>query len=150
MLQSFPVITGAGCISRAGDGYNDTSISIFRQPVCPAPSILAGSSLKLPVFELTNFKSDKDEPGGRSLALLRHTLKQALPQAELSPRELASLRVGVCVGTTIACQLNDIPFYAELRSSGSAPVKPLINFIAGSPAEWIRREYSLHGPALTV
>ncbi len=150
MLQSSPVITGVGCISCAGDGYSDTSVLIFRQPVCPVPSIAANSSLKPPVFELTSFKSDKDEPGGRSLALLRHTLKQALRQAALSARELTALRVGVCIGTTVACQLNNIPFYAELRSSGSAPAKPLTNFIAGSPAEWIRREYSLRGPALTV
>ena len=150
MLQSSPVITGVGCISCAGDGYNDTSASLFRQPVCPAPSINTDSSLKLPVFELTNFKSDKDQPGGRTVALLRHTLEQALKQSALSPGELSSLRVGVCIGTTVACQLNNIPFYAELRSSGTAPAKPLTDFIAGSPAEWIRREYSLRGPALTV
>ena len=150
MLQSAPVITGVGCISCVGDGYNDTSTSLFRQPICPAPSILTDSSLKFPVFEVTSFKSEKDQPGGRTLALLRHALNQALIQAALSPQELASLRVGVCIGTTIACQLNNIPFYAELRSSGTAPAKPLINFISGSPAEWIRREYSLHGPALIV
>ena len=150
MLQLSPVITGIGCISCAGDGYSDTSGSLFRQPVCPVSSIATGSSLKLPVFELTGFKSNKDQPGGRTLALLRHTLKQALQQAALSSYELTSLRIGVCIGTTVACQLNNIPFYSELRSSGTAPVKPLTDFITGSPAEWIRREYSLCGPALTV
>ncbi|OGV43610.1 MAG: hypothetical protein A2X48_16505 [Lentisphaerae bacterium GWF2_49_21] len=150
MAQSSPVITGIGCISCVGDGYNDTSASLFQQPVLPAPSIYTGSTLNFPVFELTGFKSENDQPGGRTLALLRHTLKQALRQADLSPHELASLRVGVCIGTTIACQLNNIPFYAELRASGTAPAKPLINFINGSPAEWIRREYSLNGPALAV
>ena len=150
MLQSSPVITGVGCISCVGDGYNDTATSLFCQPIFPVPSVGAGSSLQLPVFELTGFKSEADQPGGRTLALLRHTLEQALQQAALSPQELASLRIGVCIGTTVACQLNNIPFYAELRTSGNAPAKPLLNFISGSPAEWIRREYSLCGPALTV
>ncbi|MEI7673123.1 MAG: beta-ketoacyl-[acyl-carrier-protein] synthase family protein [Deltaproteobacteria bacterium] len=150
MIQSSPFITGVGCISSAGDGYSDTAAALFRQPVSPAPSINTNSSLQLPVFELSAFKSEKDQPGGRTLALLRHTLKQALSQAALTPHELASLRVGVCIGTTVACQLNNIPFYAELRSSGTAPAKPLKDFISGSPSEWIRREYSLCGPALTV
>ncbi|MFA6291290.1 MAG: beta-ketoacyl-[acyl-carrier-protein] synthase family protein [Victivallales bacterium] len=150
MPQPSPVITGVGCISCAGDGYDDTASSLFRQPVRPAAPIATGSSLELPVFELTGFKSENDKPGGRTLALLRHALEQALRQAALSRQELGSLRVGVCIGTTVACQLNNIPFYAELRSTGSAPAKPLNDFISGSPAEWIRREYSLCGPALTV
>jgi 3-oxoacyl-(acyl-carrier-protein) synthase len=150
MLLSSPVITGVGCISCVGDGYNDTASSLFRQPVCPAPSIVAGSNLELPVFELTGFRSEQGRPGGRTLALLRHALEQALREAELSNCNLASLRVGVCIGTTVACQLNNIPFYAELRSTGTAPAKPLTDFIAGSPSEWIRREYSICGPALTV
>ena len=59
-------------------------------------------------------------------------------------------RLGVCLGTTVACQLNDIPFYAEYRATGNPSLEPVERFAAGSLAERVARETRATGPALTV
>jgi len=58
--------------------------------------------------------------------------------------------VGVVIGTTVACQLNNLPYYSELRAGRNPSPAPLERYIDGNPAEWIRRHYGLQGPALTI
>ncbi len=142
-------ISGAGCISAAGDGWEESASGLYADggAVPLPPSERIGSTLATPVFELTEF-----DPGNesKSMAFLHHALKEALDSAGLSAGELQGKNVCVSIGTTVSCQLNNIPFYARLRSGTVDSWEPLRNFFASNPSESIRREYGLRGPVLTV
>lgn len=144
-------VIGKGMISTLGNTVAETRGALY-QPVPRLPELprRVATTLSLPVFEVADLAPDTGIPGGFSLQLLRHALREALDDAKLAGGDLAGKRVGVCMGTTVACQLNDIPFYATLRSGALPPARPLNNYIAGNPAEWIRRELGLNGPALTI
>ena len=142
-------ISGAGCISAAGDGWRESAAGLYADAgVVPfPPSERIGSTLATPVFELTEF-----DPGNesKSMAFLHHALKEALDSAGLAAGVLRGKNVCVSIGTTVSCQLNNIPFYGKLRSGTVDSWEPLRNFFTSNPSERIRREYGLAGSALTV
>ncbi len=144
-------VSGIGMISALGPDIPNTASALYSlQPRLPALPRKVETALKLPVFEIPDMEAVPGIPGGFSLQMLRCALQEALAAAGLNARDLARQRVGVCIGTTVACQLNNIPFYETLRSGATPPAAPFRDYIAGNPAEWIRREFALNGPALTV
>lgn len=144
-------ISGTGMVSVLGNNISETVSNLYHSfPSLPALPVRVDTALLLPVFEVRGIDPEQGIPGGFTMQLLRIALVEALEEARISLQNLSRLRVGVCIGTTVACQLNDIPFYAALRSGGEAPSAPFRNYIEGCPAEWIRRKYALQGPALTV
>jgi 3-oxoacyl-(acyl-carrier-protein) synthase len=143
-------ISGIGCVSAVGNSYPETLTNLFHTPPEPHLPRRFSTTLELPVFELDDKPAAADDTNGVTLTLLRLALDEALASAQLSRAELSRRRVGVCLGTTIACQLNNLPFYAALRRGEPVSGKPITNFMDGSLAEWVRREYRLNGPALTV
>ena len=144
-------ILGMGVISAIGNNTEETRRSLYTETPClPALPQRIETALPLPVFEIQGLRPDESQPGGVSMQLLRIALEEALDNAKLSVAALQKLRVGVVIGTTVACQLNNIPFYAELRAGRNPSPAPLERYIDGNPAEWIRRHYNLHGPALTI
>ena len=144
-------ILGIGVISAIGNNVEETRRTLYTEtPRLPALPQRIDTSLPLPVFEIPGIVPDESQPGGVSMQLLRIALEEALDNAKLTPAALQKLRVGVAIGTTVACQLNNIPFYAELRAGRNPSPAPLERYIDGNPAEWIRRHYGLHGPALTI
>ena len=64
--------------------------------------------------------------------------------------DLAGFRVGVCMGTTVASQLNDLQFYKAYRERGSAPMTSVDRFLKGNLAEYIARRIGARGPQMTV
>ncbi len=144
-------VSGRGMISVLGKDIAETAVALDAdQPRLPAVPRKVETALQLPVFEIQDLEPEPGIPGGFSLQMLRCALAEALAEAQLNLRDLAKLRVGVCIGTTVACQLNNIPFYAILRTGNTPPAQPFCDYIAGNPAEWIRQEFALNGPALTV
>lgn len=144
-------ISGAGIISALGNDISATLNNLYgTNPVLPELSSRVETTLQLPVFEVNGILPEAGLPGGFTMQLIQIALAEALDNAKLTFKDLQNRRVGVCIGTTVACQLNDIPFYAALRSGNGAPSAPFRNYIEGCPAEWIRRKYALNGPALTV
>ncbi|MDD2479927.1 MAG: hypothetical protein PHS31_08540, partial [Victivallaceae bacterium] len=118
-------ISGAGIISALGNGISETLNNLYgANPVLPELSRRVETTLLLPVFEVSGVLPKADIPGGFTMQLLQIALDEALDGAKMTLETLKNLRVGVCVGTTVACQLNDIPFYAALRSGQGAPSKP--------------------------
>ena len=138
-------ISGLGVVSAAG-GDVATSLRTLRtgrRPewiVCP----FAKLPVELPMFAVS---------GGPDVDRTFHLAMQAVGQA-LADAGLDSLpngfRLGVCLGTTVACQLNDIPFYAEYRATGNPSLEPVERFAAGSLAERVARATRANGPILTV
>jgi 3-oxoacyl-(acyl-carrier-protein) synthase len=106
------------------------------------------SPLAYPVFPVTAPLGGLLQ-GSRSLRLCGHALSEALAAARLEP-DLSGYRVGVCLGTTVASQLNDLGFYADYRGTGRPELAPVKAFLEGNPAEAVARTTGATGPAATV
>ncbi len=70
--------------------------------------------------------------------------------AHNSPPPLTGKRVGVCLGTTVACQLNDLAFLTQYRETGKASMAPVNRYLNGNLAESIALEIGAQGPHCTV
>ena len=141
------IVTGMGAVSAAGLGCQETATRLFAEPKTPQPITRLTTSLTLPVFEV-DFQS-----GGatsRTQELLNTALTEALNSSRLTVDELKNARVGVCIGTSVACQLNDIEYYSKLRSGAEPDNSPVKNFYASNPAEVIQRKFKLSGPVFTI
>jgi len=139
-----------GCVSAVGRTVDETRRNLFLPPREPELPKAFATSLENPVFEIA-LDLDRDQPGGRTAGLLFTALEEALANARLSASELAKRRVGVFVGTTVECQLNDLEHHAELRANRCTDGGKLAKYLqACSPAELVRRKYRLNGPFLTV
>lgn len=142
-------ITGIGVISAAGKNLTET-LSTFSNGQCNAgPVSLFSTALTCPVFEVKDLSGEKQDVEMRTVVLALHALNEALYDAGLQ-HNLAGLRVGVCLGTTVASQLNDIDFYRTYRNTGNAPMDPVDRFLKGNLSEVIARYVKADGPFLTV
>ncbi len=144
-------IIGTGIISAIGRDLAENTTSLFADgnPAPKSPTRFK-TALNNPVFEISGLTAQEDRPGGVSVQLLEIALDEALASAGLSRAALMGKRVGVAIGTTVACQLNNIPFYDTLRTGKLPDAKPFVNYVNGMPAEFIRRALGLEGPAVTV
>ena len=145
-------ISGSGVISALGRNAKESVAALFSDasPTLPLPPRRFETELELPVFEVDPPVLPGEGELGLPLRFLLLALREALADARLTPEELAARRVGVAVGTTVACQLDDIPCHARMRSGDLSDLSPLDRYIAGMPAEYLRRELRLDGPAVTV
>lgn len=143
------LITGMGVVSAAGMDVAETlaGFSAGRRTIGKTTPAL--SPLDYPVFEVKSPLRDPQRSPSRTIQLALHALDEALAAAAL-PRDLSGLRVGVCMGTTVASQLNDMAFYTTYRKSGDVLPQPVQNFLKGNLAEAIAREVRADGPCLTV
>jgi len=141
-------ITGLGVVSCAGLDVEQTLEafrSSARNPQTPGGFLTALSYL---VFEVKNFSSPYSDQM-RTVQLMRYAAQEALSSAALN-EDLKALRVGVCLGTTVACQLNDVDFYRAYRKNGVIDQTRIERYLKGNPAENLAAYLKLNGPVLTV
>ena len=144
-------ISGVGAVSALGHNIEETRRALYAaSPVLPRQPSRFETRLHLPVFELDLPELQENSSLGLPLRFLRIALEEALKNARLTPEMLKKRRVGVAVGTTVACQLDNIPCHARLRRGDHSDLSPAIPYITGLPAEYLRRELHLCGPALTI
>jgi 3-oxoacyl-(acyl-carrier-protein) synthase len=149
MRDNDAVITGLGVISAAG-ACLAANLASFKAGLRNAgPPSLFETSLRNPVFEVKGIPTGSYPDGQRTLYLARMAISEALDNAGIKDN-LHRFRVGVCLGTTVASQLNDLDFYSAYRSTGSAPMGPIERYLKGNLAEAIARIFNASGPALTV
>ena len=145
-MSDIVAITGLGVISAAGADVASslrTLRAAVRPPLVPCP--VADLPVALPMFAVAG-----DVPAvDRTFHLAMHAARQALAEAGLYPLP-AGFRVGVCLGTTVACQLNDIAFYADYRKTGNPALDAAERFASGSLSERVARELRAEGPVMTV
>jgi len=142
-------ITGIGVISAAGANLTETLDAFQTGRRNAGPVSIFPSTLSYPVFEVKNIPENQPSDKMRTLSLALCAVKEALCDAKLQ-HDLSKLRVGVCLGTTVASQLNDLDFYHTYRSMGEAPMDTVDRFLRGNLAESIARIMKLKGPCLTV
>ena len=149
MKNSTVVITGLGGISAAGINLAETLDSFSQGKRNAGQVTLFETSLRYPVFEVNKIPDEYYLEGQRTLSLALCAVDEALKNAKLG-RDLSKYRVGVCMGTTVASQLNDIEFYKSYRNTGSAPMTSVNRYLKGNLAEFISRRFKTRGPSLTV
>ena len=142
------LITGLGVISAAGGNLAKTLDSMSRGERNAGTVTLFSTSLHYPAFEVKNLPTEYRRDGWRTMSLAFLAVDQALRDARVT--DLSNFRVGVCMGTTVASQLNDLPFYRSYRESGAAPMTAIDRFLKGNLAENILRRIRARGPQMTV
>ena len=151
MTSLSPVaITGLGCICAAGHDLDTCIAPLFAGNRSPAPPARFGSTHEVPypVFEIRGFAERPDIL--RTAALGLHAAREALADAGLDAETLRPLRVGICVGTTIGCSVNNEAFCRAYRSGGTPDLAPIERIMRSNPATVIAREFGLSGPCHTV
>lgn len=149
MTDNKVLITGLGAISAAGANLTGT-LDSFRDGKRNAGRVsLFDTSLEYPVFEVREIPEKFYLEGRRTISLALCAVDEALKGAQLGD-DLSKFRVGVCMGTTVASQLNDIEFYKSYRNSGAAPMEPVDRYLKGNLAEFISRKINASGPSLTI
>ena len=135
-------------ISACGKNINETLEAFDAGRRNGAAVSLFKTELKYPVFEVKGLKVS-DANIMRTLELAFVAVKQAIEDAGLLDR-LNDFRVGVCLGTTVASQLNDIDFYSKYSKTGNAPMHSVERYLKGNLADSVREKFGLHGPFCTV
>ena len=130
------LITGIGGLSAAGINMAGHLKSFQMMKRNAGPVSLFDTSLPYPVFEIKNQLPNKQNKEMRTLSLAMYAVKEALHNAELQ-KDLSDFRAGVCLGTSVASQLNDIDFYQTYRNTGKAGMDELKAWMKLSP--WIHR-----------
>lgn len=149
MAKGDVLITGLGLVCAPGGDLSSALASVATGERNSGGVTLFESSLDYPVFEVSEKTPGAyDLPGQRTISLLLKALDEALLSAGIE--DTAGKRIGVCIGTTVASQLNDLGFYRSFRESGMPPLEPVDRFLKGNPAEYVSYRLKASGPALTV
>lgn len=149
-------------ISAAGHDARSTLATFYdaRRPTLSRANL--PTQVDCPVFAIHENANTSLAPlpepytRSRSLTLAMHAVRQAMCDAGLlehiqSTSMLTSpLRVGVCVGTTVACQLNAVSFYKAFRENGQPPIQPLIDYYHANLGQAISDLIGAQGPHTTV
>lgn len=146
-------ITGIGGISAAGRNITEHLESFRLMRRNGGTVSLFDTSLPYPVFEvkshLVNKEINKQKNEMRTLSLAMSALKEALQDAGLQ-KDFSGIKTGVCLGTSVASQLNDIDFYRTYRNTGAADMASVDRFLKGNLAEAIAKSIKANGPSVTV
>lgn len=151
MTTHWPVaITGLGCICAAGSSVDACMESLYSGVRAPAPASRFSSShpTRFPVFEVRDFTEPPELL--RTSALGLHAAREAVADAGFDLAQLRSLRVGVCVGTTVGSAMNNEQFCRDYRAGGDPDLEPIERILRSNPAAVIAREFGLTGPCQTV
>ncbi len=142
-------ITGIGMVSAAGRGLAETLDTFASGRVNAGPLTLFPSDISSPVFEVRG-----ELPGTasdmRTLRLARLALEEALRTACLPPPVLRGFSVAVCLGTTVASQLNDLFFYAAFRQGLDVSPDSVERYLKSNLAATLAREIGAEGPSVTI
>jgi len=151
MTHPWPVaITGLGCICAAGTNLDDCMEALYSGRRAPAPSsrFTSDHPIKNPVFEVTGFCEPPELL--RTSALGLQAAREAIADAGLDEETLRSLRVGVCVGTTVGSAMNNEQFCRDYRAGLDPDLAPIERILRSNPAAVIARAFELTGPCQTV
>ena len=147
-------ITGAGCLCAAGMNLKESFESMIRGERNPQPpkSFHSGHTETYPVFEILDSLPAFDAAGDllRTTRLAIGATKEALADAGFDNEELARLRVGVCIGTTVGSAMNNEEFYSEYRNGTDPDMAPINRYLRSNPAAAVAKHYQLDGLCQTV
>ena len=146
------VVSGIGAISAAGNDVQtnlDNMLATTRTP-STAPTIFECDFNK-PVFECApDLNLDENLRSERTLALAMKSLDEALSDANLADSDLAGPKIGVALGSTVACMLNSMDFYSDVRAGNLPDLSPLNTYLHGDLSERVAAKLGATGPRATI
>ncbi len=149
MKENVVILTGMGIISAAGVNLPETLDSLTNQWVNSKQVSLFETSLEYPVFEVNKIPEEFLLEGRRTISLALCAVDEALREAQLKDG-LENLRVGVCLGTTVASQLHDFEFYKSYRDTGATSMVAVDRYIKGNLSKFVSKYIGAKGPSMTV
>jgi 3-oxoacyl-[acyl-carrier-protein] synthase II len=150
-MQRSPVwIAGLGVVSAAGGNVRKTLASFAEGVANPSADLPFESGISCPTFQV-----HEDLPAlagrfnqSRSLRLAMKAVREAMEDAGISGFDGA--RVGVAIGTTVASQLNNIPFYDAYRRNLNPSLDPILEYLSANLAHGVGEILGVAGPRLTI
>lgn len=151
MVRSPIWITGIGAVSSAGADVPSTLGSFLGQRRNVSTSLPFESSITAPVFQVVEDLPilPADASKSRSLRLTMKAVNEALAEAgieEFAP----GVRVGICLGTTVASQLNCIPFYDAYRRHVNPSLDPIHDYLRANLSSAVSELLGVSGPRMTI
>ena len=140
-------ITGIGIISALGNSLAETFKSLLKSKINTTTIDLFDCKIDKPVFK-SNFTSSESSSKMRTKKLADIAFDQAVNHAKILGE--SQLKIGICCGTTVASQLNDIEFYKKFRSGNVKDFNPVKQYINGNLAEALLSEHNFSGPGFNV
>ena len=142
-------IVGLGAVSAAGANVSATLDTFAQGRRHDSMATLFETSIACPTFQVEAAAAPTLPSNSRTLRLAMQAIGQALEDAGMGPA-LHGCRVGVCLGTTVASQLNSIPFYDAYRRTGQPALEPVYDFLHANLAQAVADALNLTGPRMTV
>ncbi len=145
-------VSGMGCFCSAGKNVNEAAANMYkgqRNPVSPSV-FKTGLDKTYPVFEANFDKDSFPDNHTRTSCLASMAVEEALKQAMLNPDSFDPERIGVCLGTTVGCTLNNEPFYRAYRAGDNPDSGAINKYLTNNPACFIAEKYGLEGPVATI
>ncbi len=144
-------IAGVGAVSAAGADVRSTLESFAAARRNPSLTPPFETTIACPTFAATD-----DLPtlparfnNSRTLRLAMKAINEAL--AEADPDHFDSdVRAGICLGTTVASQLNNVPFYEAFRKTGNPPLDAVYDYLNANLAHAVGEMLGVTGPRMTV
>ncbi len=159
MIPQNPVVTGLGCLAAGGAGLDAVWEAMMAGRVtCGPPGRFEAAPVrKSPVFEVPagSRRPSRLVPQTRSdrtlcVEFLLTALEEALGQARLGSGDVRGRRIGVCLGTTVGCTLNDEEFYRAFKNGEQPGLAAIHRFLDYNPAVYLARALDLRGPLSTI
>ena len=145
-------VTGLGCICSAGDSVQSAMKSLYsgkRNPSKPK-QIETTLDANYPVFEVETKLSVSDPKATRTSLLALQAVNEALQQANLTKTDLKNLRIGVSIGTSVGCTLNNEPFYRDYRAGKNPHLNAITRYLGNNPSLYIADNFGCKGPIATI
>jgi 3-oxoacyl-[acyl-carrier-protein] synthase-1/3-oxoacyl-[acyl-carrier-protein] synthase II len=144
-----------GTITGPGHSVAQTINALFegRRAVRFTQRLKFSHPIAYPVVEIGAHPDlDSEENTGllRTNQLALIAVKEAIHQSGWEPQALKHQRVGVCIGSTVGCSMNNEPFYSDFKKGLHPDMGPIDRFLNNNPAALIARRYGLTGPSLTI
>ena len=147
-------ITGVGIIYALGNSFAETYKSLLTNQINPDKINFFDCNINKPFFK-TNLTDTQSSSQMRTKELADIAFFQAIDQAKISTYSKPDtihrkLKIGICCGTTVASQLNNIEFYKQFREGAIKSYDPVKQYLAGNISESLVHEHNFSGPGLNV
>ncbi len=152
-MNSRVQVTGLGVVSSAGEDVKECMRTMYsgkRNPRAPA-LFKVDVEEPLPVFEVTCDLPYADNPAViRSNRLLLKAVEEALNDAKLDVSRQREACIGVCLGTTVACTLNNEAYYRSYRKGETPDFTGIEPYLKNNPALFLSKQLGCNGPVSTI
>lgn len=155
------IVIGMGCVTAAGVTLEQNLAHLFSkdQNICMPSRFSTDHNPPYPVFEVrppeaNSFYAPEQQRVISGLSLtcrfMIEAAAMAMVQAGLLPDWLEGKRVGVCVGTSVGCTPNSVPFYRDFRLGKKPDTSDFMRYLRSNPAASLSDLLNLNGPVQTV